>query len=743
MPQGDNKAMRKFLLTTTALLSLAAATQARAYDELTSIADYLGGGNTQLTGITANNRYLYGYSFLPNGIDGRGVLYDLQTNSFTNIGTMAGGSFTDIRAASSDGSILFGYEDDGSGNTDAFIYQGGAFTNLTPLLPGATASLAGQMSDDGTVFVGQYEDGVNPVKAFVYDNGVATILTDFYAQFGLDISRDGTKVLGFDFVAQEAAIWSGGVYTYLGNLGGSSSQGFVISGDGSTVVGQSQTAALEDHAFRWTGGVMQNLAPAGADSSTAEYVSADGSVVLGWGLYGANGYAFRWEGGTHIELGDRTQFNEFIGYGMDDSGDKIVGVSQDLSSDYHYFLWENGVGYQDIETLLTAEGVSLTGWDLVGNSNGQDIRISRDGEIIYGRAQYNGDNVTFLMTSQGITTPEDLTDTLIPVAQTRQQTVSGLNVGTQQSLFASRQAFTGFRGDFFMPDPSPENLASLAPAAGGQLFDSPALASRYSAYVTGAIGVGASNNSANTAGYGTTGLFARLSDEWAVGLGVITGSSFTQLKYGGEGRLTGFGGALNIAHESATSGWRLYGTATVQSLNLDMERNYLNGGGIDGSTGETDGIGFAGAVQVGYALPVSPSIDVMPYASLDASRTRMDGYSETGGAFPATFSKQTATVINGHLGVEASYQAASNLTLKGRTAWGHQLESRSNSATATALSITYTLPYEDGAPNWVETGITANWQVSDRLDLTTDLAGRFGNTGEPAASVTVGLSYGF
>jgi probable HAF family extracellular repeat protein len=734
--------MRKFLLTTTALLSLAAATQARAYDELTSIATIPGQSNTQLYGISGNGRYLYGYAYTNSGIDGNGVLYDLQTDSYINIGNMVGG-YNVIHNTSNDGSIVFGYEDDGSGITDAFIYQGGVFTNLTPLLPGATASSSGQMSDDGTVFVGQYEDGVNPVKIFVYDNGVATILTDFYGMFGVHISRDGDSVLGFDFVAQEAAIWSGGVYTYLGNLGGSSSQGYSLSGDGTTVVGQSETAASEYHAFRWNGGVMQNLAPAGADDSTAEIVSADGSVVVGWGLYGASGYGFRWEGGTHVDLGDRAQFSEFIASGMDDSGDKIVGISIDNSTNNHYFLWESGIGYQDVETLLAGNGVDLTGWDLVGHSNGLDIRISRDGEIIFGQAQYNSNDVTFLMTSQGITTPEDLTETLIPVAQTRQQTVSGLNVGTQQSLFASRQAFSGFRGDFFMPDPSPENLASLAPAAGGHTFDSPALASRYSAYVTGAIGVGASNNSANTAGYGTTGLFARISDEWAVGLGVITGSSFTQLKYGGEGRLTGFGGALNIAHESADSGWRIYGTATVQSLNLDMDRNYINGSGIDGSTGETDGIGFAGAVQLGYALPVSQTVSLMPYASIDASRTRMDGYSETGGAFPATFSKQTATVINGHLGVEASYQATSNFTLKGRTAWGHQLESRSNSATATALSITYTLPYEDGAPNWVETGITANWQVSDRLNMTTDLAGRFGNTGKPAASVTVGLSYGF
>jgi probable HAF family extracellular repeat protein len=735
--------MRKFLLTTTALLSLAAAaTQARAYETITPLSQGLGGTDTLFFTITPDGAFAGGYSFEAGDTVNKPIIYDIENDTILDLGSL-GGTGGSVYGLSADGSVAVGESNlVGDASTNAFRWVGGVMTNLGTL--GGTYSNAFSISADGLVVHGTAFDGGGIARIFRWEGGVMTAIPDFDPNNPSTLSRDGSTVLGhFDVGGfTRAHIWNGGVTTALGTLGGNLSTGNAISYDGSVVVGTSSIAGGDSYAFRWEGGVMQNLGTLGGDQSTAEFVTPDGTVVLGVSatVGVVDSHAFRWEGGTMTALGNFGGTSSNIA-SFNSDATRIIGVSTDAGDvNYIYYFWDTVDGFQALESKLLGDGVDLNNWD---TSTFYDIRMSADGDVLIGTANYLGSATRFIISGSGITTPEDLTETLIPVAQTRQQTVSGLTVGTQQSLFASRQAFSGFRGDFFMPDPSPENLASLAPAAGGHTFDSPALASRYSAYVTGAIGVGASNNSANTAGYGTTGLFARISDEWAVGLGVITGSSFTQLKYGGEGRLTGFGGALNIAHESADSGWRIYGTATVQSLNLDMDRNYINGSGIDGSTGETDGIGFAGAVQLGYALPVSQAVSLMPYASIDASRTRMDSYSETGGAFPATFSKQTATVINGHLGVEASYQAASNFTLKGRTAWGHQLESRSNSATATALSITYTLPYEDGAPNWVETGITANWQVSDRLNMTTDLAGRFGNTGEPAASVTVGLSYGF
>jgi probable HAF family extracellular repeat protein len=69
----------------------------------------------------------------------------------------------------------------------------------------------------------------------------------------------------------------------LGTLGGSESEAFGVSADGSVVVGWAYNAAGQTRAFRWTAsGGMQDLGTLpGGSLSVAYGVSADGSVVVG------------------------------------------------------------------------------------------------------------------------------------------------------------------------------------------------------------------------------------------------------------------------------------------------------------------------------------------------------------------------------------------------------------------------------------------------------------------------------
>ncbi len=97
----------------------------------------------------------------------------------------------------------------------------------------------------------------------------------------------------------------------LGDLTGGSfeSKAWAVSGDGSTVVGESNSTN-GDEAFRWTSGTdmvgLCDLA-GGVFNSVAFGVSADGSVVVGWGSEGgvATATAYRWTSGTGmVVLGD-------------------------------------------------------------------------------------------------------------------------------------------------------------------------------------------------------------------------------------------------------------------------------------------------------------------------------------------------------------------------------------------------------------------------------------------------------
>jgi outer membrane autotransporter protein len=266
--------------------------------------------------------------------------------------------------------------------------------------------------------------------------------------------------------------------------------------------------------------------------------------------------------------------------------------------------------------------------------------------------------------------------------------------------------------------------------------------SRTSFYAFGTYGVGQNNDFDNNEGSGATGLFMRLGDDLAVGVGVVSSKSNTELRLGGNSDVETIGGAVNLAYETG-EGLRLYATATVTDLSVDMKRNYVNGGGTDSSRGETNGIAYGAAVRAGWSFPVNEKTSVMPYAEVQASRANLDAYTETGGAFPATFNKQTANFVTSRVGAEFSHDLSDNVELRMRAAWGHQWNGDNNTLTGSVLGINQTVPYTTGDKDWAEAGTTVIWQATDRTNFYADLSGRYGKTAEPAAVASFGITIGF
>jgi probable HAF family extracellular repeat protein len=89
----------------------------------------------------------------------------------------------------------------------------------------------------------------------------------------------------------------------LGTLGGTWSEAYGVSADGSVVVGRAANAAGDWHAFRWTAsGGMQDLGTLGGGRSGAYDVSADGTVVVGYAQNAAGQYPpFRWTASGGME----------------------------------------------------------------------------------------------------------------------------------------------------------------------------------------------------------------------------------------------------------------------------------------------------------------------------------------------------------------------------------------------------------------------------------------------------------
>src|SRR5262245_32489317 len=261
-----------------------------------------------------------------------------------------------------------------------------SFTAVAPPAGQANAVEFQGVSADGGVGVGI---GVGPLQAFRWTatSGVAPlghlVLSDAF-----DVSGDGTVIVGihaggFPPALDEAFRWtqSEGIVG-LGELPGGSnfSRAVAISDDGTTITGQSNSAAgLE--AFRWTAedGMVGLGIPSGMGSTSALGISPDGSTIVG-GIQGPSpnqyGDAFYWTEETGmVGIGTLDTVNPRAS-GRDDSADGSVIVGQSGSSNglWEAFRWTAAGGMVGLGDLpggtfqSFANGVSGDGTIVVGES---------------------------------------------------------------------------------------------------------------------------------------------------------------------------------------------------------------------------------------------------------------------------------------------------------------------------------------------------------------------------------------
>ncbi len=199
--------------------------------------------------------------------------------------------------------------------------------------------------------------------------------------------------------------------TWLGTLGGSRSEAFSISDDGSVVAGRSIDGNSSYHAFKWTAANgMQDMGTLGGNESEATGISSDGSVIVGWSSdVSSINRAFKWtvsNGMQDIGAGDWSKatgvstdglvitvnispvaYRWTFSGGLEDlgnlggtstgandvssDGSVIVGYSNNSAGDPYAFRWVQGSGIVDIGTYYSfADGVSGDGSTVTGFETG-------------------------------------------------------------------------------------------------------------------------------------------------------------------------------------------------------------------------------------------------------------------------------------------------------------------------------------------------------------------------------------
>jgi probable HAF family extracellular repeat protein len=166
-------------------------------------------------------------------------------------------------------------------------------------------------------------------------------------------------------------------------LGGTGGVGVGINNLGE-VVGQSRTTLGHDHAFLYSHGVMTDLGTLGGDTSCAWNIN-ESRQVAGWSETSPGSYthAFLYSGGAMADLGTLGG-NESRGYGINDLGE-VVGQS-DTSGVNHAFLYRGG-SMADLGTLggswSGAIGINnstqVVGWSYVSGDYTHHAYLYADG----------------------------------------------------------------------------------------------------------------------------------------------------------------------------------------------------------------------------------------------------------------------------------------------------------------------------------------------------------------------------
>ena len=242
----------------------------------------LGGHNSYANAVSANGLVIVGVSSLGNGYE---HAYKYEGTIMTDLGTL-GGNISGAHSVSADGSVIVGSSTLANGDSHAIKYAGITMTDLGTLGGGlGDVGDAHAISADGSIIVGDDRVG-NSFHAFKYDGTTMTDLGTLGGNYSsaFMVSNDGSIIVGISYLANgdsRAFKYVGTTMTNLGTLGGSYAIPMAISANGSVIIGNSTLANGDSHAFKYTGTAMTDLGTLGGTFSSANAISADGSVIVG------------------------------------------------------------------------------------------------------------------------------------------------------------------------------------------------------------------------------------------------------------------------------------------------------------------------------------------------------------------------------------------------------------------------------------------------------------------------------
>lgn len=249
-------------------------------------------------------------------------------------------------------------------------------------------SFAWDINDAGEIVGSSGVNNTTPNSAthrpFLYSSGSMSVLTGFGDVYGeaRGINNAG-QVVGVSHYSHGAFLYSDGVMTDLGRLGGTPdySNAYKIN-DSTQVVGHiSYTAEVPPRGVLWENGTMTDLGdlPGDPEATYANDINNLGQVVGNSFVPSSPevGHAFVWQNGVMTDLGVLPGTDSSLALGVNDNG-FVVGTSYvgppSSASGHRAFIWDSVNGLQDLNDMLDSSGA---GWTLKGCRD-----ISNAGQIV-------------------------------------------------------------------------------------------------------------------------------------------------------------------------------------------------------------------------------------------------------------------------------------------------------------------------------------------------------------------------
>ncbi len=315
-----------FLLGASALSPMTPAQNCGGTELLGTSPGFAGSGSNDISadGSTVVGTSIFGTpAFL-------GAFRWTRATGLISLGTL-GGENAEAFACSADGSTVVGASNVSGIQKRPFRWtQALGMQDIFGIAQIPDFGSASDVSADGQIVVGNVYRGTTQ-RGFVWSTGGTYTEFDTLAGFTevIATSADGQVVVGFSQLGQarRAFRWTQATGAQdLGDLGGTVSEAYGVSADGSTIVGMSETSTGIERAFRWTQGAgMQAIDPTIVGDTTALDVSADGNTIVGRILVGGVYSAYVWNEVTGTQALEPLGFGNRVAGAISDDGSVLAG----------------------------------------------------------------------------------------------------------------------------------------------------------------------------------------------------------------------------------------------------------------------------------------------------------------------------------------------------------------------------------------------------------------------------------